>query len=89
MYGNLKIASLDNATVAKISALEEKLGKHIMAFEPGVSLAQLSPKEIVLIEALEKEAGVSLAQLSPKEIEQIEALEKEAGVTLLVYEKLE
>lgn len=60
MYGNLKIASLDEATVARINALEEKLGKHIMAFEPGVSLAQLSPSEIEKIEALEKAAGVTL-----------------------------
>ena len=60
MYGNLKIASLDEAAVAKINALEEKLGRHIMAFEPGVSLAQLSSQEIEEIEALEKEAGVML-----------------------------
>jgi len=60
MYGNLKIATVDNATVAKIKALEEDIGKHIMAFEPGVSLAMLSADEIQKIEALEKEAGVTL-----------------------------
>jgi len=60
MYGNLKIATVDNATVAKIKALEEDIGKHIMAFEPGVSLAMLTPDEIQKIEALEKEAGVTL-----------------------------
>jgi hypothetical protein len=60
MYGNLKIATLDEATIAKISVLEEKLGRHIMAFEPGVSLAWLSKEEIEQIEALEKEAGVTL-----------------------------
>ena len=60
MYGNLKIATIDEATIAKIKALEEKIGKHIMAYEPGVSLARLKPDEIELLEALEKETGVTL-----------------------------
>jgi hypothetical protein len=59
MY-NLKIASLDEAAVGKIKALEETIGKHIMAFEPGVSFARLSADEVELIEALEKEANVTL-----------------------------
>ena len=59
MY-NLKIASLDEATVGKIKALEETIGKHIMAFEPGVSFARLSVDEVELIEALEKEANITL-----------------------------
>jgi len=60
VFGNLKIATLDEITVEKIKVLEEKLSKHVMAFEPGVSLANLSPAEIELVEALEKEAGVTL-----------------------------
>ena len=59
MY-NLKIATLDETTIAKIRALEESIGKHIMAFEPGVSLARLSKDEVEMIEALEKEANVTL-----------------------------
>ena len=59
MY-NLKIASLDEATVGKIKALEETIGKHIMAFKPGVSFARLSADEVELIEALEKEANITL-----------------------------
>ena len=60
MYANLKIATLDEATIAKIKQLEEDLGKHIMAFEPGVSFALLSKDEFLKVEALEKEAGVTL-----------------------------
>ena len=60
MYGNLKIASVDDATVAKIKTLEEAIGKHIMAFEPGVSIAQLSIDEVQKVETLEKETGVTL-----------------------------
>jgi hypothetical protein len=60
LYGNLKIATVDEATIEKIKALEEELGKHIMAFEPGVKLAHLSMDEVQKIEALEKEAGVTL-----------------------------
>ena len=60
MYGNLKIASVDEATVAKIKTLEEEIGKHIMAFEPGASIAQLSVDEVQKVEALEKETGVTL-----------------------------
>ncbi len=60
MYGNLKIASVDGATVAKIKALEEEIGKHIMAFEPGVSIALLTPEEVKKVEVVEKESGVTL-----------------------------
>ena len=60
MYGNLKIATLDEDAIAKINALEEELGKHIMAFEPGVTLAYLSPEEVQKVAALESEAGVML-----------------------------
>lgn len=60
MYGNLKIATLDETMIAKIRALEERIGRHIMAFESGVSLARLSTEEVQLVEALEKEAGVTL-----------------------------
>jgi len=60
MYGNLKIASVDESTKSKIKALEEAIGKHIMAFEPGVSLAKLTKDEVKKVEALEEEAGVML-----------------------------
>jgi hypothetical protein len=60
MYADLKIASLDQATVEKIKVLEEEIGKHIMAFEPGVSFAQLSVDEVHKVESLEKETGVTL-----------------------------
>ena len=60
MYGNFKIATVDVDTVALIENLENDIGKHIMALEPGLSFAQLSDDEIQKVEALEKETGVTL-----------------------------
>ena len=60
MYANLKIASVDEATVARIKALEEEIGKHIMAFDRGVTFARLTPDEVQKVEVLEKETGVTL-----------------------------
>ena len=60
MYGNLKIASVDSATAARIQTLEEEIDKHIMAFEPGVSFALLSADEVEKVESLEKDVGVTL-----------------------------
>lgn len=57
---NLKIATLDEATIDKIKSLEGTIGKHIMAFEPGVSFARLSADEVEMVEKLEKEANVTL-----------------------------
>jgi hypothetical protein len=59
MY-NLKIATLDDETIEKIRSLEEAIGKHIMAFEPGVSLARLTADEVKKVDALEKEINVTL-----------------------------
>ena len=60
MFENLKIASLSDDQVTKIQALEEKLGKHIMAFEPGISIAMLKPDELRQLSELESELGVIL-----------------------------
>jgi hypothetical protein len=60
MYEYFKIATLDQEGVAKINALEEKLGVHMMAFKSGVRLARLDPEAVEQVRALEKELGVLL-----------------------------
>jgi hypothetical protein len=58
MFEYYKIAKLEVGDVSRINALEEKLGKHIMAFESGVRLARLTEDEVEQVAALEKELGV-------------------------------
>lgn len=60
MAQQLKIANLDETAVARVRELEEALGKHIMAFEPGLEFAKLSEAEMARIEALEKDLSVIL-----------------------------
>lgn len=60
MYGNFKIATLSKDQISKIKSLEKKIGKHIMAFESGISIASLSNDELTQLEALESELGVIL-----------------------------
>ncbi len=56
----LKIAHLDQTAVAKIRELEDKTGKHIMAFEQGLSFAQMSDDHLKEVQALEEELGIVL-----------------------------
>ena len=67
MFGNFKIATLTKDQVDKIRDLEGKIHKHIMAFEPGISIAKLSEGELKQLEDLEVELGVVL--LAYKEVE--------------------
>ena len=60
MAQQLKIAHLDETAVAKIQALEEETGKHIMAFASGPPFAHLSPEHLMKVQALEKELGALL-----------------------------
>ena len=60
MSEHLKIAHLDGAAEAKIVAMEDELGKHIMAYEPSVKIAELSADQLERIQALEQELGVTL-----------------------------
>ena len=60
MYGNFKIATLTEEQIKKIRDLETTIQKHIMALEPGVSIARLNKEELRMLEALEKELGVVL-----------------------------
>ncbi|MCA9954641.1 MAG: hypothetical protein H6657_18165 [Ardenticatenaceae bacterium] len=60
MAQQLKIAHLDETAVAKLRALEEETGKHIMAFSTGMAFAQLPNDQLQKVQALEKELGVLL-----------------------------
>lgn len=60
MAQQLKIAHLDETAVAKLRALEETTGKHIMAFATGMTFAQLSAQHLEQVQAMEKELGVLL-----------------------------
>jgi hypothetical protein len=56
----MKIAQLNEARLAKVRRLEEKLGTYLVALEPQYSLAKLSKEHLKQVEALEKELGVVL-----------------------------
>jgi hypothetical protein len=60
MNEHLKIAYLDDDGVTKLSALEQELGMHIMAFEASVKLAELTGEQLERVRALEQELGVTL-----------------------------
>jgi hypothetical protein len=60
MAQQLKIAHLDETAVAKLRALEETTGKHIMAFSTGMAFAQLSAEHLEQVQSLEKELNVVL-----------------------------
>ena len=60
MTHQYKIAHLDETAVARIRQLEEKTGKHIMAFEQGPPFAALSPEDVQTVKRLETELGVIL-----------------------------
>jgi len=56
----LKIAALDEDDVAKIRALEEEIGKHVMAFTTGLDIARLTQTQLARVRDLEEELGVTL-----------------------------
>lgn len=55
-----RIASLDEAGLQRIRDLEQDLGRHIMAFEPGLDVASLSDEQLARIRELEEALGVTL-----------------------------
>jgi hypothetical protein len=65
MDGQMKIAKLDQGSVAKIREMEKEMGVHIMALEPGVKFIALAPEQLAKVEALEKELGVILLVYEP------------------------
>lgn len=56
----LKIADIGDSGKAKIKELETALDAHIMAFEPGLSLANLSEAQKKAVANAEEELGVIL-----------------------------
>ena len=65
MDGQMKIAKLDQEGVSRIREMEQEMGVHIMALEPGVKFTTLAPKQLSEVEALEKELGVVLLVYEP------------------------
>ncbi len=53
----LKIADVGESGKAKIKALEESIGAHVMAYEFGYPLAKLSVEQMEKVTALEEELG--------------------------------
>ena len=53
----LKIADIGESGKAKVKALEESIGAHIMAYEFGYPLAKLSAEQMEEVTALEEELG--------------------------------
>ncbi|MCA9875091.1 MAG: hypothetical protein H6659_08860 [Ardenticatenaceae bacterium] len=60
MASFLKIAPLDDDGVQKLRTLEDDLGKHIMAFIPGLEIANLTQDQLAQVRALEDELQVTL-----------------------------
>jgi len=56
----LKIAELGTDDVAKINGLEESLGTHIMAYKPGLQMADLTDEQIQAVKGIENQLDVIL-----------------------------
>ncbi|MDX1415577.1 MAG: hypothetical protein R3293_15385 [Candidatus Promineifilaceae bacterium] len=56
----LKIAELDEDAVAKVKGVENALGLHVMAYERGLDIADLSGAQLQEIKRIEDELGVIL-----------------------------
>ena len=56
----LKIAALESDDVAKIRDLEASLGTHIMAFQPGLQMAELTDEQVEAVQSVEEKLGVIL-----------------------------
>lgn len=60
MANFLQIAPLSQEEVGRIRELEEAIGKHIMAFVPGLEVADLDDAQVAQVQALEADLGVTL-----------------------------
>jgi hypothetical protein len=56
----LKIADIGDGGKAKVKELEKTLGAHVMAFVPGLSLAELTETQKEEVALAEMELGVIL-----------------------------
>ena len=57
MMEYMKIADIGEEGKAKVKALEESLGAHVMAYEFGLRLAKMTDEQKEEVIALEKELG--------------------------------
>lgn len=62
----MKVAKLNKGSLAKVQALEKKLGCCLVALEPELRLAELSQAEIKRLQAAERDLGVLLLAYQPK-----------------------
>jgi hypothetical protein len=63
--GFLKIATLSDEQVRRLRTLEASLGKHLMAFAPGLKTAALDDDQLGEVERLEAELGVLILAFEP------------------------
>jgi hypothetical protein len=56
----MKIANLDEESIARIRKMEEAMDSLIVALEPHYPLAELSDDQVIKLQDLEKELGVVL-----------------------------
>lgn len=56
----MKIANLDDASLAKLKQMEDSFGSLILALEPYHPVANLSEDQVQKLQDLEKELGVTL-----------------------------
>ncbi|NJM08692.1 hypothetical protein HC891_24650 [Candidatus Gracilibacteria bacterium] len=62
----LRIAELDEARLARIRALEDRLGSIVVAYESRPTYAELLPDQLAALQDLERELGVVLVAYTPK-----------------------
>lgn len=56
----MKVADLDEKTLAKVRALEDEIGACVLALEPKVKLKDLSDEQLEKLTSAEEELGVIL-----------------------------
>ena len=63
----MKLANLDEASLARIQRMEEQLDTLILALEPYHPLAKLEDAQIKRLQELEQELGVVLLAYQPQQ----------------------
>ncbi len=62
----MKIAKLDDSSLAKLKVMEKEMGTLILALEPHHPLAKLGEAQVKRLQELEKELGVVLLAYQPQ-----------------------
>ncbi len=62
----MKLANLDEASLARIQKMEEQMGTLILALEPHHPLAKLDDPQLKRLRELEQELGVVLLAYQPQ-----------------------